>query len=108
MITVMQEQLLQEIHFWVTNRQRLGLPVEAEEFTTATASGQTALMTRMHEDEAKVDKDQVATVPEKFTESFEEGLDTYPSLLKGTGRIPLNYVIHCNVIADPTAIYESD
>jgi hypothetical protein len=66
MITVMQEQLLQGMRFWVTNRQCLGLPVEAEDFTTVAVFAQTALMTQMIEDEATTDKDQVATMPEKF------------------------------------------
>jgi hypothetical protein len=98
MITVMQEQLLQGMHFWVTNHQRLGLPVEAEDFTTATAFEQTALMTPMTEDEARTEKDQVVTMPEKFKKAseyklFEESLETYLGLLRGTGRIPLSYVI---------------
>jgi hypothetical protein len=113
MITVMQEQLLQGMRFWVTNRQRLGLPVEAEDFTTATAFEQTALMTRMIEDEARTEKDQVATMPEKFKKAseyklFEESLETYLGLLRGTGRIPLSYVIRHDEVADPSAIYESE
>ncbi len=113
MITVMQEQLLQGMRFWVTNRQRIGLVVDADAFTTATAFAQTALMTRMAEDDARADKEQVATVPEKFKKAsdykiFEESLETYLSLLKGTGKIPLNYVIRPVVNPDPTATYESE
>ncbi len=113
MITVMQEQLLQGMRFWVTNRQRIGLVVDADAFTTATAFAQTALMTRMAEDDARADKEQVATVPEKFKKAsdykiFEESLETYLSLLKGTGKIPLNYVIRPVINPDPTATYESE
>jgi len=71
MITVMQEQLLQGMRFWVTNRQRIGLLKDADAFTTATAFAQTALMTRLLEDEARADKDQVATMPEKYKKASE-------------------------------------
>jgi hypothetical protein len=98
MITVMQEQLLQGMRFWVTNRQRLGLPVEAEDFTTATAFTQTALMMQMAEDKARTEKDQIAMMPEEFKKAseyklFEESFEAYLGLLKGTGRIPLSYVM---------------
>ena len=88
MITVMQELLIQGMRFWVTNRQRLGLPVDADEFTTATTFAQTALMTRTLEDDAREEKDQVAKMPQKFKKAveykvFAESLDTYWGLLKG-------------------------
>ena len=59
------------MRFWVTNRQRIGLLVDADAFTAATAFAQTALMTRLLEDEARADKDQVATMPEKFKKASE-------------------------------------
>jgi hypothetical protein len=101
------------MRFWVTNRQRIGLLVDADAFTAATAFAQTALMTRLLEDEARADKDQVATMPEKFKKAseyklFEENQDTYLGLLKGTGKIPLSYVIHRDINPDPTAVYESE
>jgi len=113
MITVMQEQLLQGMRYWVTNCQRIGLSIDADAFTSATAFAQTTLMTRLLEDEARADKDQVATMPEKFKKAseyklFEESLDTYLGLLKGTGKIPLSYVIRHDINPDPTAVYQSE
>ncbi len=51
-------------------------------------------------------------MPEKFKKAseyklFEESLETYLGLLRGTGRIPLSYVIRHDEVADPSAIYES-
>jgi hypothetical protein len=113
MITVMQVQLMQGMHFWVTNCQQLGLPVSADEFATVTAFNQTVLMMQMNEDDAREEKDQVAQMPEKFKKVseykvFAESLDTYLGLLQGTGKIPLKYVICQNAIPDLGAIYLSE
>ena len=88
MITVMQEQLMHGMRFWVTNCQCLRLPIDADEFPTATAFAQMALMTRTLEDDAREEKDQVAKMPQKFKKAveykvFAESLDTYWGLLKG-------------------------
>jgi len=113
MIMVIQEQLMQGMHFGVTNRQRLRLLVDANDFTAATAFAQTALKTRTLEDDAREEKDQVAKQPDKFKKAseykiFTESLDTYLGLLKGTGKIPLKYVIRRDAVPDPDAVYLSE
>jgi hypothetical protein len=90
---------------WVTNHQLLGMLVDADEFTTATAFAQMALMTHTLEDDARKKKDQVAKMPEEVKEAveckvFAKSLDTYLRLLKGTGKIPLKYVIHSDAVPD--------
>jgi hypothetical protein len=51
---------------WVINRQRLGLAVNAADFTAATAYEQSQLMVRLQEDDAVADKEVVAEKPNKF------------------------------------------
>ncbi len=63
---MLQQQMLLAFRFWVVNRQRLGLAVDAEEFTTITAFEQSQLMVRLQEDEAVADKETVAKMPDKF------------------------------------------
>jgi hypothetical protein len=65
-INMMQQQMLLALRYWVVNRQRLGLPVDAEEFTAIIAFEQSQLMVRLQEDEALADKESVAKLPDKF------------------------------------------
>lgn len=63
-ITTLQEQLLLTLCFWVTNRQRLQLPILAADFTVVIALNQAQVMKQQYD--AHVDKDAVAKAPEKF------------------------------------------
>jgi hypothetical protein len=55
-LTVLQEKLLLGVRFWVSNRQRLQLEVEAEDVTPALAYTQANIRGHMIEDEARADK----------------------------------------------------
>jgi hypothetical protein len=98
-INMMQQQMLLSFHYWVVNRQRLGLPVDADDFTAILAFEQSQLMVRLQEDEALADKETVAKLPDKFKlpsqwRVFAEMIETYLSQLKASGRVALNYIIH--------------
>jgi hypothetical protein len=56
-INMLQQQLLLVFCYWVVNRQRLGIPVDADEFTAITAFKQSQLMVRIKEDEVIADKE---------------------------------------------------
>lgn len=112
-VTVIQEQLILAIRFWVTNRQRLQKPIDAADVNAVMAYNQAQLMRHMLEDEARADKEQTAKMPDKFkTPSgwrvFAEALETYLMHLKGSGRIPLKYVIRRNTIPVPDTVYETE
>ncbi len=112
-INMLQQQMLLALRFWVVNRQRLGLAVDAEEFTAITAFEQSQLMVRLQEDEAVADKETVAKMPDKFKQSsqwrvFAEMIETYLGQLKGSGRVPLNYVIRKLAIPVPGTAYATD
>jgi hypothetical protein len=112
-ITVVQEQLLLAVRFWVANRQRLQKPVEPNAVNGVLAYNQAQMMRHMLEDEARADKEQTAKMPEKFkTPSqwriFAEAMETYFSHLRGSGRIPLHYVIRKNTVPTPNAVYDTE
>jgi hypothetical protein len=65
-ITTVQEQLLLALRFWVASRQRLQLPVLAQEFTLIVALNQAQIMRQQAEDDARMDKEAVAKAPDKF------------------------------------------
>ncbi len=112
-INMLQQQLLLAFRYWVVNRQRLGIPVDADEFTAITAFEQSQLMVHIQEDDAIADKEMVAKMPDKFKQSsqwrvFAEMIETYLSQLKGSGRVPLNYIIRKLAAPIPEAAYETD
>jgi uncharacterized membrane protein YgcG len=112
-INMLQQQMLLAFRFWVVNRQRLGLPVDAEDFTAITAFEQSQLMVRLQEDEAVADKESIAKLPDKFKQPsqwrvFAEMIETYLSQLKGSGRVALNYVIRKNTVPVPGMIFQTD
>lgn len=112
-ITVIQEQLLLAVRFWVTTRQHLQKPVLANEVTAQLIFGVAQNMRHMLEDEARADKEQSAKMPDKFKSPsgwrvFAEAMETYLSHLKGSGRIPLKYVIRRNAVPVPNAVYQTD
>lgn len=112
-INMLQQQMLLAFRFWVVNRQRLGLPVDAEDFTAITAFEQSQLMVRLQEDEAVADKESIAKLPDKFKQPsqwrvFAEMIETYLSQLKGSGRVALNYVIRKNAVPVPGMIFQTD
>jgi hypothetical protein len=111
-VMVVQEQLLLAVRFWVSNRQHLQKPVEAHVVTAVLAYNQAQMMRHMLEDEARADKEQTAKMPEKFKAPngwriFAEAMETYLSHLKGSGRIPLCYVIHKDTVPVPNAVYDT-
>lgn len=112
-ITVIQEQLLLAIRFWVTHCQRLQKPILANEVDAGLAYNVAQGMRHMLDDEARADKEQVAKMPDKFKSPsgwrvFAEAMETYLSHLKGSGRIPLKYVIRKNAVHIPGAIYQTE
>lgn len=77
------------------------------------AYNQAQTMRHMLEDEARADKEQTAKMPDKFKSPsgwriFAEALETYLTNLKGSGRIPLKYVIRRNTVPIPDAVYETE
>jgi hypothetical protein len=112
-INMLQQQMLLSFCYWVVNRQRLGLPVDADDFTAVLAFEQSQLMVRLQEDEALADKETVAKLPDKFKlpsqwRVFAEMIKTYLSQLKGSGRVALNYVIRKAPTPAPGTIYQTD
>ncbi len=112
-LMVLQEKLLLGVRFWITNRQRLQLPIEADDITPALAYTQANIRTRMIEDEARADKEVTAKMPDKFKSPsnwkvFSEAMETYLGQLKGTGRIPLSYVIRRRAQPPPDAQYQTE
>jgi hypothetical protein len=105
--------MLLAMRHWTVNRQRLGLTVNANDFTAIMAYEQSQLMVRLKEDEDAADKDVVAKMPDKFKQPsqwkvFAELVETYLSQLKGCGRVPLNYVIRKIAVPIPGTIYETE
>jgi hypothetical protein len=112
-INMLQQQMLLAFRFWVMNRQRLGLAVNANEFMAIQVFEQAQQMVRLQEDEAVADKETVAKLPDKFKETskwkvFAELMETYLSQLKGSGRVPLNYVIRKRAAPIPGTVYATD
>ena len=61
-------------------------------------------------DEARGVSETLAKAPEKFKVAsnwkvFSEAMETYLGQLLGSGRVPLQYVIRTDAIADPQAMY---
>lgn len=65
-INTVQEQLLLAMRFWVIQRQRLQLPVDATQFNMIVALNQAQIMRQQAEDDARSDKEPVAKAPDKF------------------------------------------
>jgi len=112
LINTVQEQLLLALRFWVVSKQRLHLPLNTQEFTMYTALNQAQLMRQQLEDDARLDKETVAKMPDKFKlasnwKIFSEAMETYLTQLLGSGRVPLSYVIRQNDTPDPNAMYDT-
>jgi hypothetical protein len=110
---MLQQQMLLAMCHWVVNRQRLGLLVDADEFSAITAFEQSQLMVCLQEDEATGKRELISKLPDKFKQPsqwrvFAELVETYLSQLKGSGRIALNYVIRKLAVPIPGMIYETD
>jgi hypothetical protein len=56
-ITMVQEQLLLGLRFWVANNQRLQLPLVAEDFTMITALNQVQKMSQHAGDDTRMEKE---------------------------------------------------
>jgi hypothetical protein len=69
-INTVQEQLLLGLRFWVTQRQRLHQPIVTGDFTMFTALNQAQLMRQQVEDDARLDKEVTAKMPDKFKVAF--------------------------------------
>ena len=72
--------------------------MDAAELTAMVAIQQTQMINHAIEEEASADKETVAKPPDKFKDPktfriFDEGMWTCLGLVKGTGRVPLKYVI---------------
>lgn len=111
LVSTIQEQLLLALHYGVTNKQRLHKPVNAASITAVEIFNQAQVLSRILEDECISDKETVATPPDKFKiastgKIFAEALDTYLGQLKGTGRIPLKYVICQYEVPVPDTVFK--
>jgi len=112
-INTVQEQLLLAMRFWVIERQRLQLPVDATQFNMIVALNQAQIMRQQAEDDARSDKEPVAKAPDKFKSAtswkiFAEALETYLGQILGSGRIPLRYIIRRQATPDPDATYANE
>jgi hypothetical protein len=112
-ITTMQEQLLLSMHFWVTNRQRLQLPINAADFTLVVALNQAQTMRQTLEDEGRLDKEAIAKASDKLKnvttwKIFVEATETYLGQLIGSGRIPLRYAIRHDEFPIPGTIFQTE
>jgi hypothetical protein len=112
-LTVLQEKLLLGVRFWISARQCLQIPINADEVTPALAYTQANIRAHMIEDEARADKEPTAKMPDKFKSPtnwkvFAEAMQTYLGQLKGTGRIPLSYVIRCVAQPPDDTIYQTE
>ena len=113
LISTIQEQLLLALRYWVINKQRLHQPVDARTITAVDIFNQAQVLSRILEDESVSDKEMVAKLPDKFKlasnwKIFAEALDTYLGQLKGTGRIPLKYVIRRYATPVPNTVFQNE
>jgi hypothetical protein len=104
-ITVLQEKLLLSLQFQILKQQRLQITIDAADITPALIYMQANIRAHMIEDEARVDKELTAEMLDKFKipsnwKVFSEAMETYLGQLKGTGHIPLSYVI-CQLALPP-------
>jgi hypothetical protein len=109
-VNLIRISTLQEQFYWIIGKQRMQLPVAAEDFTMVVALNQAQTTRQQLEDDARMDKEMVAKAPEKFKTAsswkvFSEAFETYLGQILGSGRIPLRYVIRMAVHADPVAVY---
>jgi hypothetical protein len=65
-ITMIQEQLLLAMRYWVNHEKRLYQPVDAMQFNMIIAMQQLQKMMHLQEEEAQADKGFVAKMPDKF------------------------------------------
>jgi hypothetical protein len=112
-VNTVQEQLLLAMRFWVTQRQCLQLPVDAEQFNMVIALTQAQIIRQQAEDDARADKEPVVKAPDKFKVAtswkvFAEAIETYLGQILGSGRIPLWYVIRRLAVPNPEVIYAND
>jgi hypothetical protein len=113
LISTIQEQLLLALRYWVTNRQRLHQPIDPLDITTVEIFKQAQVVARIMEDEVVSDKEMVAKLPDKFKiasnwKIFAKALETYLGQLKGTGWIPLKYVIRQHAIPVPNTRFQNE
>jgi hypothetical protein len=112
-LTLLQEKLLLGLRFWIAGHQRLQLPIDPAEVTPALIFTQANTRTHMIEDKIQADKEMAAKMPDKFKNPstwkiFAEALETYLGQLKGTGRIPLCYVIRRLATPPPEAQHPTE
>jgi hypothetical protein len=112
-INMLQQQMLLATRRWVVNQQRLGLLVDADEFTAIMAYEQSQVMVLLQEDEATSEKESVAKMPDKFKQPsqwrvFAEMMETHLSQLKGSRCVPLNYVIRKQAVPIQGMTYQTD
>ncbi len=74
------------------------LSIEGDDLTPALAYTQANIRACMIKDEARADKELTAKMLDKFKlpsqwKVFSEAMQTYLEKLKGTGCIPLSYVV---------------
>jgi len=112
-LTLLQEKLLLGLRFWIAGRQRLQLTIAPADVTPVLIFSQANIRTHMIEDEARADKELTAKMPDKFKNPsnwkvFAEAMETYLGQLKGTGHIPLRYVIRRLALPPQDAQYQTE
>jgi hypothetical protein len=112
-ISTIQEQFLLAMRSWVIQRQRLQLPIDANQFTMVVALNQAQAIRQQMEDDVRADKEPVAKAPDKFKSAtswkiFAKALETYLGQILGSGRIPLRYIIHRLANPYPAAVYANE
>jgi hypothetical protein len=65
-ITSVQEQMLLALRFWIVNRQRMQLPINAADITPALIMMQAQLMNQELEEAEKADKEITAKMPDNL------------------------------------------
>mmetsp|Transcript_6983 Transcript_6983/g.10172 ORF Transcript_6983/g.10172 Transcript_6983/m.10172 type:complete len:493 (+) Transcript_6983:2497-3975(+) len=112
-VSIMAEQTLEVMRYWVRERISLGLDVLPIDFTPE-AIDEAALKFTITQTSADVAKDKEGVkMPEKFKQNtsfrvYEEVMDTYLNTQLGCSGIPLNYIIRKEAVADDEEEYDND
>ncbi len=112
-VSIMAEQTLEVMRYWVRQRISLGLPVLAADFTLE-AIDEAALKYSIAQtaDDGAKDKEGVK-MPDKFKQNtsfrvYDEVMDTYLNTQVGCTGIPLNYIIRKQELPDEEEEYVND
>lgn len=111
-VSIMAEQTLEVMRYWVRQRISLGLEVLAADFTPEEIDEAALKYSIAQSDDGAKDKEGVK-MPEKFKQStsfrvYDEVMDTYLNTQVGCTGIPLNYIIRKQEIPEADDDYVND